>query len=308
MKGDFSVYEIRIFMKIVEHANHLIQGERVSKLIGKAICTDGINCNFSVPLKEIGGDTHHGDEFKKALHELHNKDIEFYDTNTHTWHLCSVIDNINIIEGDSTLYFTTPRWLINYILNFINGNFTMYDLQAAMSLPSAYAVRMYWIVCNQSRPLKFSIAILRQMLGVPDNKYNTTKDFVKRCVETPQHMLEERNLNGFNYKMLKGEHGKAYKYIEIAPVKRQLKSPSQEVAGAALGAWCDPILRQYLTNQCNFTIKELSPHKDLLMKYSHIEKWQEKIVMINERARKGRKGKGYIINAMKSEVNENERI
>lgn len=308
MKGEFSVYEIRIFMKVVEQANHLIHSMRVSRLIGKAVCVDGVNCNFEIPAREIVGDnSHHTKEVKEALQKLHDKDIEFYDGERRTWHLAALVDNITLAEGDATLRFTVPRWIMQYILNFVNGNFTMYDLQSAMQLNSAYAVRMYWIVCNQSRPLTYNLELFRQMLGVPESKYKATKDFVKRCVEPSRLILNKKRLNSFTYVLKRGAHGKSYQSIMIYPVRVQEQRPEQLTAQAALSAWCNPILRQYLTNQAMFEIKELQSHKALLMEFGKLVGWQAKIVDIVARARRNRAGKGYIINAMKSDVEENKK-
>lgn len=307
MKGSFSVYEIRIFMKVVEQANHLIHSMRVSRLIGKAVCVDGVNCNFEIPAREIvGEDSHHTQEVKEALQKLHDKDIEFFDGETKTWHLAALVDNIMLTERDATLRFTVPKWIMQYILNFVNGNFTMYDLQSAMQLNSAYAVRIYWIVCNQSRPLTYNIELFRQMLGVPDDKYKATKDFIKRCVEPARLMLNKKRLNSFTYELKRGPHGNRYQSILIYPVKVQEQLPAQLTAQAALSAWCNPILRQYLTNQACFTIKELQAHKALLLEFGKLAAWQSKIVDIVARSRRNRAGKGYIINAMKSDVAENK--
>lgn len=311
MKGDFSVMEIRIFMKIVEQANHLITGMKVSRLIGKAVCTDGFNCNFIVPCVEILGEHNdHPERLKEALRSLHDKDIDFYDGDTKTWHLASIVDDVRLKDGDANLYFTVPIWLVKYILNFVNGNFTMYDLQLAMTLPSAYAVRLYWLVCSMSRPMDISIPLLRQMMGVPPGRYPKTKDFVKRCILTPQRLLDDRNMNSFKYTLIKGPTSKfgQYTIIRFTPIKRQERKVTSLTASAGLGSWCNTLLRQYLQTQCQFDNTELKANKSTLFEFEKLPGWQDKLVEIVNRQRSARKGKGYVIAAMKSEVEEHKRV
>lgn len=302
MKGNFSLYEIRIFIKIVEQANHILKGTKVSRLLGKSVCADGVNCNLTVPVKEVLTEgSHDYEQIKKSLKALAKKQIEFYDPVKRVWYYTPFISNIRVADGDGLIKFTVAKWLMEYILNFIYGNFSEYNLQAALSLPSAYAVRLYWLTCSMSDPINYSITMLRDMLGVGE-KYKINKDFVKRCIDPPQKMLEERKLNGFTYK--KGFTKGKCTYITFYPVKREKKEPSQLVAQASLSAWIHPALRQYLTTQCEFTMRELSAQKETMMEFSKIPDWQDKIVEIVNRARRKRAGKGYIINAMRAALHD----
>lgn len=304
MRGEFSLYEIRIFIKIVELANHALKGHKVSPLLGTAVTVDGISCNCTIPIKSIM--TPHSNDYTKvkaAVKRLTEKKFEMYDPEKKIWHYTRLLNDVAIAEGDGKLKFVAPVWLLEYILNFVDGNFSIYDLGTALSLPTAYSVRMYWLTNSMSEPVTYSIPMLRQMLGAED-KYTKTKDFIKRCIEPARKVLEDRKLNGFKFSNVMTKN--RITAIRFQPVKRQEKKPAQLVAMANLSAWCAPALRNYLTTQCDFTIKELSAHKSLLMNFTAIKDWQKEIVEIVERQRRKRAGKGYIINSMKGVVEESK--
>lgn len=303
MHGDFSLYEVRIFLRIVEQANVIIDKQTLSSMLGKSFCADGINCNLTVPMRSILADnSQHYDEVKKALSRMLDKKVEYYDTDAREWRKATLINNIRVADGSGMIKFVVPKWLMELILNFVKYNFSEYDLQAALSLPTAYAVRLYWLTCSMTKPVPYSIDFLKDMLGVRD-RYKMTKDFIKRCIEPPRKILEDRKLNGFTFE--KQFTGNKCTSLLFKPVKRQIEDPKRLTAKATLSAWCDPALRQYLTTQANMKVSELSAHKDELFNFGKIQGWQNKIVRIVDRARKGRKAKGYIFAAIKREVESN---
>lgn len=306
MHGDFSLYEVRIFLRIVEQANVIIDKKTLSSMLGKSFCADGVNCNLSVPMRSILADnSQHYDEVKNALSRMLEKKVEYYDTDAREWRKATLINNIRVADGSGLIKFVVPKWLMELILNFVKYNFSEYDLQAALSLPTAYSVRLYWLTCSMTKPVPYSITFLKDMLGV-GKRYAMTKDFIKRCIEPPRKILEERNLNGFTFE--KQFTGNKCTSLLFKPVKRQIEKSTSLTARASLGAWCNPALRQYLTTQANMRISELSAHKDTLFNFGKIPNWQDKIVRIVNRARKGRKTKGYIFAAIKKEVERNNPV
>lgn len=320
MHGDFSLYEVRIFTKIVEHANQVLKGQRISSLLGRAITTDGITANISIPVREIlsDGSKDYAKVFEAAK-RLVDKKIELWDTKTGEWvsnvpdnkkgrthRYSSIINNLSYKEGDGMIRFTVPVWLLGYILDLTNRHYSMYDLQMSLTLPSAYAVRMYWLVCSATAAIPYPLEMLRQMLGVGD-KYPAPKDFVRRCIEPPRRILEERKMNGFTYKVIhKNPKSRTSPIVSILiiPVKRQAMTKRQLTAQAGISAWCDPQLRMYLSSQCEFTDNDLQKIKPELFEFQKLKDWRNALVRIVNNARKKRAGKGYIINGMRSEIAE----
>lgn len=305
MKGNFSLYETRLFSKIVLHANTVIKGRRASTLMGKAVCLDGLNCNMAIPITDIITDGSH--DYKsvvRAAFGLQDKIIQYYDRRAQRWTLYRdhLINNVRYTEGSGVIQITVSLWLLQYILDFISNNFSMYDFESALKLPSAYAVRLYWLTCSMSAPVCYKITMLREILGVGD-KYKQNRDFIKRCIETPARILEQYNVNGYSFKKGPGRGEKAT--LVLTPVKRQIQQPAELVAQAGLSAWCKPSIRNYLLTAAYFSNKELSANKETLFLFSKLQNAEDTIIKIVHRARKKRMGKGYIINAIKRCIDEN---
>ena len=249
---------------------------------------------------------------------MSNKTVEYYDRKNGKWtkntapdgkggvrYYTHLIDNIRYPEGNGLIKFTCATWLLQYILDFVNGNFTMYDLATALSLPSAYCVRMYWLTCSMTKPIPYPIQMLREMLGVGD-KYPRPKDFIRRVIAPPAKIFEQRGLNGYVYKAIhKHEDSRTSKItaILLIPVKRQEQSTKQLAAKLPANSWIPSELRQYFFRQrSNSRPKILQKLKTDLFEFTNIPKWRDLIVHITNNAAKVRAGKGYIINGIRSEI------
>lgn len=320
MHGDFSLYEVRIFVKIVEHANRALDGQKAITAASKRITADGITANIALDIREIlSENTNNYGRVFDACKSLAQKEIEIYSTRQGRWvkvpdkdekgnthYYTHLIDNIRYPQGDGKIRFTCAVWLLNYILDIVNDSFSVYDVSIALTLPTSYSVRMYWLTCSMTKPIPYSITMLRQMLGVTD-KYKTNKDFIKRCIESPMHVLESRGLNGYTYKVIKSHQGgrtSPIKALLFIPVKRQQETPKQLAAMLPAKAWVPDPLYKYLTTQCGFTKEDIAKIKTELFDFSQIDDWQDIIVKINEHARKKRASVGYYINAIRGEINE----
>lgn len=306
IKGDFSLYEVRIFMRIVELANSAIKGKKVSSLFGKSFCADGINWNLTIPIADIlSGCSHHYEEVREALQSMQKKIFTMYFPEDKEWRSAAILDNIRIADGSGTVKFVVPAWLIEYIMTMYHDRFSEYDLQSALSISSPNAVRLYWLTCSMTAPVPYSIQMLKEILGVAD-KYKSTKDFIRRCIDTPMNALAKSGLNGFKYEKLMRKN--KITGLKLIPVKRQEQKPSQLTARATLSAWVNPALRDYLQTQANMRMSEMAAHKAELFEFAKLDGWQDKIVRILNRARRGRKGKGYVFSAIAAEVNENKTL
>lgn len=302
MRGDFSLYEVRVFMKIVELANTALKKGRATSAFGSLVSFDGRSCLVSIPLKTImtEGSCDYT-KVRKAVQTLMQKQFTLNFPEEKKWRCTTLLNDVEIAQGDGMLKFVSPAWLLQYIVNFIDGHFSMYNLQAALKLPTAYAVRMYWLTCGMSEPIEYPVKMLRSMLGA-DNKYPKTKDFIKRCVESAREFIERAGLNGFRY--VKVMEKNRIKALRLIPVKREEEKPEQLTARATLGAWCPPQMKMYLQTQAGFDKDGLNRNKATLFEFSKIPDWPQKLTRIVERQRKGRKGQGYVIKALKSEIKQ----
>lgn len=324
INGDFSLYEIRLFTKIVETANKELEGKRIKDLDGpiKPIKNSSydIVINYSDVLTEGSNDVQ---KVRNAAESLSRKQIRYYSRKKAGWvdnsykdkdgttnYLSRLVEEVKYTNGTGYMVIKVSYWLMCYILDVYQQRFSMYDLGAALTLPTAYCVRMYWLVASSSKPVQYPIQMLRDMLGV-GKKYPSTKDFIKRCIETPRRILADKGLNGYNYQVIhKFAESKTSKIVAlvIIPIQRELKSDTQIAAKAPLSIYCPIQLRQYLQSQCAFTDKDLHALKLELADFSKLSNYLDRIVRIVNHARAKGAGKGYIINAMRDEIAGNRML
>lgn len=301
LKGKFSLYEMRLLLEIVRSLQPLMQGVKVHSMISNPICIDGVNLNLSVQIRSVLSDgSKHYDEIKAAARSLESKIVEHYDANTKKWLSSPMIYNVCLDAGTGVIKFSAAKWLMEYIVDMCKG-FTVYDFASAMRLSSSYATRLYMIFGSLSRPVSFRIDLLKSILGVED-KYSQTRDFLKRVIDPAIKELEQSKLNGITYSTV--YEGRKIVSLQLKPIRRQEQSETELTAMASLSAWCGPVLKSILITRCDFTSKELSAHKSLLMSFGKIPYWQDALMSIIERQRKKRASKGYVIQAMRAVVKE----
>lgn len=301
LKGKFSLYEIRIIIGIVKSIQPYFAGKNLNKMIDEEVCIDGINLNMSFKTKSLlTCDSHHYEDIQEAAVSLEKKIVEHYEPNKKKWLSSPFIYNVCIDYDEGIIRFSAAKWLIESIVDMCKG-FTHYDFKAALSLDSSYSTRLYIIFASINRPIQFRVDLLKEILGVAD-KYAQTRDFLKRVIDPSIDELEKKQLNGFRYeKIYKGRKVTA---LQIIPIKRQKKTDEEMAAMAQLGTFVEPLLKSILMTRCGFTYAELSAHKPLLMKFGNMPIWQDAIYDIIERQRTKRASKGYIINAMRSTIDE----
>lgn len=301
LKGKFSLYEMRIILEIVRAVQPVLQGFKVKQLINNPICVDGVNLNLSIQIRSVLTDgSKHYEEIKNAARSLESKVVEHYDSKSKKWLSTPMIYNVCLEDGTGVIKFSAAKWLFEYIVDMCKG-FTAYDFASAMSLSSAYATRIYIIFGSLSRTVTFRVDLLKSVLGVED-KYKQTRDFLKRVIDPALEELEQAKLNGLRYTPV--IENRKIVSLQLVPVRRQEKSEQELAAMASLSAWCGPILKSILITRCDFTSKELSAHKTLLMNFSKIPYWQDSLMNIIERQRRKRASKGYVIQALRLVVKE----
>lgn len=306
MRGHFSLYETRIFTKIVESVQDVIHQEGgVSLVIGRQISTDGLNRTFEVPIKELMNvGAHRNADVKKALENLKHKEVLFRDEEKKLYKSSWFINNFVFDSLHGKVTISVPEWLLSLILNFKAGA-SIYNLETALSFRKPATVRLYMLLCNQRNKITYSIKFLREIMGVKDDQYKQTRDFIKRTIEPARLEMDAKGSNSYTYtanKLNADNIISPITSITFTPIKREQQSKESISSKVSLGLLCPTALQQYLTYQCNFTIDDLKKIKPTLYEFSKLDNYLDRIVAINERARKGRKGIGYIINAMRSEA------
>lgn len=302
IKGKFTQLEMRFFMLIVKEAQIVFNPEEKKKnLIGQVLCSDGIHVNFSLQVSDIISDgSHNYAAVKQAMDRLMTKKVEHWDYEKNIFMFTPLISHGMIEAETGVIHFEVAKWVLDLILDFSKG-FSMYYFQSAIMLKKSSSMRLYMLLCNQTKPITYSLQFLKEMFGNAAS-YRQNSDFIRRIIEPAREELETKNLNGFNYKQ--NIQKKKIVSITFSPIKREDPPRGSELNRAPLHVAVPKSLQQYLQTQCNFSTKEIAANKVTIYDFTKLEDWQQKLVDIVNRARTKRAGKGYIVNAMKSQIKE----
>lgn len=304
LHADFSIYQMRMFLLVVRRLRSLTSAV-INRQIASSYCTDGVHLNFAVPIRLLVGSSHNYDAFKSSMRSMiasRNVVVEHYDCQEKIWRTAVLFDSIELHEREGVLKFSVNKWVVDYICD-MRGGYRVYDFENAMSLRNPNSARLYLLCSSISRPFTASFAELKKMLGV-GSAYSRFSDFERRVLRPSASELENRNFNGFRYEVIRSvEHSKKAPVVGVRlwPIKREVKNISdvkKEIVESLPSE-----LSAYLISNCGFSVHEISANKATLKSFSKLPGWQDKFVDIIDRARRKRKNHGYIINALKNEIN-----
>lgn len=295
-----SLYEQRIMLKIVEQAQVYIKGMWLRENLHR-VEHAGSNIEVSIVIKDILSDgSKHYEDVKEAVRALENRQFEFFDTSSNMWHCTPIIFNARMKIGSGMIKFYVADIIYDCILDFTKG-FSKYNLEKALQLDSPYAVRIYALLCAQTRPQTFRVEDLKKMFGVED-KYSQTADFIKKIIVPSQEKLNALQMNSFTFSKL--TTGRTITALTFTPVKREDYAAAEILAKLPLSAVVLKELKIILMQKFEFSGRELSAHKELLDKFGRIPNWCDKLMNIEHRMHKGDKSKGWVIQALRGEVKD----
>lgn len=293
-----SLYEQRILTKIVEHGQTAIKG--YSPLQYKHIHNPFGNETIRVPIRYVlSENTKDYGKVIEACKALMSRKFEFYDPHTKTYYADTCIHNVRHIKGSGEVTFMVSRILFEVMLNFQLG-YKKYDLEEALNLPTPYAVRLYVLLNGQTTPINMDIEKLKEMFGVAD-KYNQTRDFIKKVIEPARLALVNNHCNNFTYaRVTEGRKVVALKFFPVKVTKEDSKlygDLTKEQLTQVVAC------RTMLAKDMGFTWKEINANKVTIEKFARLIGAVDSLYSIMQRAQRKGMDKGYIIAAMKSEYN-----
>lgn len=292
-----SLYEQRILVKVVEHGQQRLKGVMLRNNLRK-LEHDMDNVRITIPCKYILSEgSQHYEQVYDAARALTARRFEFEDDDRKTWHVTSLIYNVQLKKRSGLLTFYVSRVFFDVLFDFSRG-YCQYDLATVLSLPSPYAVRLYVLMNGQHKPIAYNVQFLKEMFGVAD-KYAQTADFIKKVIEPSKVALDAAGCNSFTYTRVR--QGQKVVQILFTPVRKVPVSNEQLLSKIGAGRLLSDDVRFILTQEAGFTLKELNAHKDLWQLLGTHPNAIDIVDLIVERARKYRKNKGYIIAAIRSE-------
>lgn len=298
-RGAFSLYEARLLVKIVEAAQAKYKNTFIARGEKKMYehCDD---MKIAIPIRYILTEgSNHYEDVEEAARSMCKRVIEMYDTDKRTWYCSPIIFNIKHERSSGIISFNVFGGFLNQLYNFTLG-FSRYDLESTMKLKSGFAVRMYMLLYAQVRMQTYTIGWLKKMFGV-DNKYKQTGDFIKKVITPAVTDINEKGMITIKWhKVFEGNKITALSFV-VERTKSINDMMVSEARKSILGI-VGRTIELELINSAGFTYKELMAHQELLKRLMELPLATQIVMDIIHRARKGYKGKGYIIQAIRNEV------
>lgn len=302
-KYDFSVYEKRILYRIIETLQGNIDGLKLNAKHSVRIDLFG-DAVLVMPISSFLKDEEDKNytQVKKAFTDLENKKITYEDEKT--WQIMRIVQAPKLDKYNSFIEFRLDKKIYEAFLNFSKG-YRKYELTTAMQFESVYAMRFYELLSGQKKPLTYSIDTLKEIFGITE-KYERISQFKAKVLDVAKKELDKCSPYTFDYEMNKT--GRAFTSVTFYPIyqpqfrdsdleKRELQkqlSPSWELPKNVLN---------YLKSNFDFDTKEIKQNIDLFALANSKIDFIQFMSKVKPRANRAENPKGYLINALKKEIN-----
>lgn len=133
------------------------------------------------------------------------------------------------IEGEGIIQFSFHPDIKGYLLQ-LKENFTKYDLRNVLYLPNAYIIRLYEILKSQEFRKSFEISFLelKEVLGIPEDKYTLYGSFKSKVLLKAQKQLKEKTDITFTFEGVKTSRKVTHIRFTIKGQKKKRAITSQE--------------------------------------------------------------------------------
>ena len=220
MENDILIYDPRFTLR-----DHKVM-RAIFSLVSP---TDTDLCEFRLTIPELmkltdSSDTKLYKDIRNTCSRLVGSTVEFKSTkNPKDFEVISLFARAKYLSGEGYVLFEINKYMMPYLIQ-LKSNFTTYYLDQITTLKSSYSVRLYELL-RQTLSLvevkkgkkcgyrKISICDLREMIGVPENRYKLFSDFRKSVIERSQKELEEKTDLKFTFKVEK--KGKQATHINL---------------------------------------------------------------------------------------------
>lgn len=307
---DFSIYEKRIMLRLVELAQADLQNKKLDKtyIIGENLMKEKV---VVMPLSSFLKDEKDKNytQVKKALRGLRNKTVEYDDGNV--WELIGIIEKptFNRKQGTVTLEVNPKIW--EAILNFSKG-FRRIELKLSFSFESIYSARFYELFNQQKNPMTLTIKDLKKRFRIEDKYKNSPSNFLKKVIIPAKKELDEKSPYSFDYQTQKtGRKITSILFIpKYIPQNQDQEKEKKSLQMKSSSTWIvGKETKDYLMKNYGFDEKGLRSHTDLFesaLKSIDLQKFlSENIRAANGNDRHGNKIRskaGWIIEAIKNHL------
>lgn len=310
-KSRFNIVQMRILYRLVEFAQCEIEG----LLIKNNMCRiehQLRHVDITLPITSVLPDgSKHYEQARAAIRAMMKEECEFYDTTTRTWHASPVVYNVSMADRKGVIEFSVADFVWDSLLDFTYG-FRQFELMTVLNLHSVNSMRLYTLISGQKTPITYSFEKIREMFRLED-KYAQNSDIVKRIIKPAKQELDDSCPWSFDYRPMR--QGRANVGITFFPYEVTKNRDQELYKKQLLSQVSAPLLAgsiySYMRYNLDFMPKELNSNKSLLDELAHhVPDALDILASLKQRrfnADGSKKSKGWIIAALKSELENHKR-
>lgn len=302
---DFSILEKRILYMLIEACQFELNGKKLDSRIIISNTLWGMR-EISIPVSKIlnGEDDNNHARVKEAIRRLNEKKFEYEDDKI--WKIIRIVEVPKIEKYKEYVSFQVHPEIYQAILNFSKG-YRKFELKTAMMFKSVYAMRFYELLSGKTTPIKYSVEHLKIMFGV-ENKYKKINDFAKRIIEPAKKELDEKSPYSFTYETypLGTRKIEGYMFYPVfIPKNRDEELLKKTLQKQISPRWeLDKMIVDYLKQNYAFDTKGIQQNIDLLVAASRKIDLMVFLANIRRKAQDAKKPQGYLINAIKKQLEQ----
>lgn len=230
------------------------------------------------------------------------------------WKLRNLIQEIDIDEVQHIARFKVPELIWSLFANKEKGYRIFNPIVGYLVCPNSY--RIYKLVCRQESPLSMRISRLKEMLGLPAEKYKRTCDFADRILDKAKEDLDLNADWSFTYDLVSSEaasNKRGRPSLDMINIYPRRNEKVQELSGRThpyvnnidFLSIPHPTLR-YLIEKYDFSEKELKNSKVIGPAYTIMRSGGESMhqFLLNNTLNIDRSSekKSYIVQLLKNHV------
>ena len=310
-RSRFNIVQMRILYRLVEFAQCEIEG----LLIKNNMCRiehSLRHVDITLPVTSVLPEgSKHYEQARAAIRSMMKEECEFYDTTTKTWHASPVVYNVAMADRKGVIEFSVADFVWDSLLDFTYG-FRQFELLTVLNLHSVNSMRLYTLISGQKSPITYSFDKIREMFGLKD-KYSQNSDIVKRVIKPAKEELDKCCPWSFDYRPMR--QGRANVGVTFFPYEIQNNRDKEIYRKQLLAQVSAPLLSgsiySYMRYNLDFMPKELNSNKQLLDELAHhVPDVLDILASLKQRrynADGTMKSKGWIIGALKSELENHKR-
>ena len=307
-KYDFSPYEKRIIYRLIEFAQHWLEGVKIKDHMHKIEPTD-CGVNITMPVADILRDETDNNyaKAKAAFTSLSKKGAEYEDDEI--WFYTAIIEHPKIKKGTgiATFHVYEPVW--RAALDFTKG-FKKYELVTAMKFKSVYAMRFYELMSGQTTPLFVPLESsdgLRERFNL-QGKYERVNNFRRKVIDVAKKELDK--FSPYSFVAKEEKEGKKVIGWTLFPVffeDREDPALQEQARMAKVTArfQLENNVYDYLKFSFDFKSDEINKNKKALIEgQNRIPNFMGFLGELKKGARLAENPKGYVIGAIKRKLKE----